>query len=319
MSRKLNPSYVSPHDLSPLEEREGELRSASGDTYPVVDGIARFAESGYAAAFGNQWIRFARTQLDSHTGRPVSRERLLRILGGGFEPVAGKRVLEVGSGAGRFTEILAEHAAELYTLDMSNAIEANRRNNGNRANIRFAQASVYELPFADDSFDAAICIGMIQHTPDPARTLAGLARKVRPGGLVAVDFYRLRLSFLTRFGLNLARLLLRGLPPDRSFAAVTRLYELFEPIHRRFGRSLIGYLLLTRLSPIVTYYHRKDFGLSENDLRDWGYLDTHDSLTDRYKHLFTIARVRRLCEACGLRPVRLEPGGNGIELLARRE
>lgn len=310
--------FISPRSGSELT-REGEfLRSPAGEAIPIVSGIPRFTPSDYAGGFGLQWNHFAKTQLDSFTGTTISRDRLCRVLGGTFDRVAGRRVLEVGAGAGRFTEILAQYAREVQALDLSTAIDANRANNQRFANVGFAQASVFELPFPEGWFDLAVCLGVIQHTPDPAAALRCLAGKVKKGGFVAVDFYRLRLSFLTRFGLLIARRLVSARDPESAFRAVTRLYDLFEPLHRRFARSLLSYLLIGRISPIVTYYHRKDWNLSEELLREWGYLDTHDFLTDRYKFLFTVSKVKKMCAACGLRPIRLALGGNGIELLAER-
>jgi len=299
--------------------RDGELlRSTAGETVPIVSGIPRFTGSSYAGNYGIQWNHFAKTQLDSHTGTTISRDRLCRVLGGNFDRVAGRRVLEAGAGAGRFTEILAHHARELQVTDLSTAIDANRANNQRFANVAFAQADIFDLPFPDESFDGAVCLGVLQSTPDPAGALRSLSRKVRKGGFVAVDFYRLRLSYLTRFGLVLAHQLIRYRKPESAFHAVTRLYALLEPFHRRFARTLPSYLVISRLSPIVTYYHRKDWGLSEALCREWGYLDTHDSLADRYKYLLTRRQVRRMCDACGLHIVRLALGGNGIELLAER-
>src|SRR5919199_188951 len=70
-----------------------------GCRVPVVNGIPRFVDSSnYASAFGLQWNRFRRTQLDSYTGTTISRDRLAGALGGPPDVVSGKRV--VGGGLG---------------------------------------------------------------------------------------------------------------------------------------------------------------------------------------------------------------------------
>jgi SAM-dependent methyltransferase len=43
-----------------------------------------------------------------------------------------------------------------------------------------------KLPFDDDAFDSGISFEVLEHTPDPARLLAELARVVKPGGTVVV-------------------------------------------------------------------------------------------------------------------------------------
>ena len=68
-----NFSNVLAPDGSPLAREGDALVSASGEQFPIVQGIPRFVSSeNYAAAFGDQWNRFPRTQLDSHTGLPIT-------------------------------------------------------------------------------------------------------------------------------------------------------------------------------------------------------------------------------------------------------
>src|SRR5690348_8374875 len=86
---------------------DAELRCKTCQaTYAIKRGIPRFVDSdNYAQSFGFQWNRYAKTQLDSHTGRPISRNRLFETTRWP-EDLSGQLVLEAGCGAGRFTEIL---------------------------------------------------------------------------------------------------------------------------------------------------------------------------------------------------------------------
>jgi cyclopropane fatty-acyl-phospholipid synthase-like methyltransferase len=78
------------------------------------------------------------------------------------EDLTGKNILEVGSGAGRFTQIILDHTnANLYSVDYSNAVEANYKNNGPHQRLQLFQASIYEMPFAKAQFDKVICIGVL--------------------------------------------------------------------------------------------------------------------------------------------------------------
>ena len=94
------------------------------------NGIPRFvADDGYAESFGEQWNRWRRVQLDSVTGKPLSRARLFE--GTRWpEDLAGETVLEVGCGAGRFTEVLLDAGAEVWAVDASSAVDAARANLG---------------------------------------------------------------------------------------------------------------------------------------------------------------------------------------------
>ena len=54
-----------------------------------------------------------------------------------------------------------------------------------RSSRSFRSAGAQELPFADNSFDAAIMALVISFVPDPVKAVAEMARVVRPGGMVA--------------------------------------------------------------------------------------------------------------------------------------
>ena len=76
---------------------------------PIVDYIPRFhIDHGYVENWSIQWNQFRKTQLDSYTGYPHTGNRFWNNTKWKPEELAGKWVLEVGSGAGRFTEVLLE-------------------------------------------------------------------------------------------------------------------------------------------------------------------------------------------------------------------
>ena len=101
----------------------------------------------------------------------------------------GMRLLDAGCGPGSITVGLARHVApgEVVGVDAEPSVLAIARERGAGVpNLRFERASVYDLPHAADSFDAAYAHQLLQHLADPPAALRELARVVRPGGLVAV-------------------------------------------------------------------------------------------------------------------------------------
>src|SRR5262245_62171932 len=89
---------------------EGRLTDrASGTQHPIVNGIPRFVPAeNYAANFGLQWNKFRSTQLDSATGLSFTFNSFWNNTRWKPRELYGKTVLEAGSGAGRFTEVLLE-------------------------------------------------------------------------------------------------------------------------------------------------------------------------------------------------------------------
>ena len=305
--------------------QDGTLRASCGCRFPVRSGIPRFVwEDTYADAFGLQWNNYRTTQLDSHTGVSISKDRLSRCVGCRLEDLRGASVLEVGCGAGRFTEVLLNAGASVFAVDLSSAVEANYANCGAAPGHFVCQADVLSLPVAPASFDLVIALGMIQHTPSPEGAIEALANSVRPGGLVVVDHYlplprvKRLLRAVTLRGI-LRQLLIR-LPPRTSLRATDALVHALLPVHRMLWRhgpvaDRVRAVWL-RLSPLFDYY--ESYPELGEHLAEWALLDTHDGLTDHYKHGRTPSELAEALRAAGLDVIDSRIGGNGAEARARR-
>lgn len=97
----------------------------------------------------------------------------------------GQRVLDVGCGPGALTaELVTRLGADaVAAVDPSEPfVEAARlRNPG--VDVRRAPAE--ELPFGDDTFDAALAQLVVHFMSDPVAGIAEMARVTRPGGVIA--------------------------------------------------------------------------------------------------------------------------------------
>ena len=313
--------------MQPLRASNGDelqnsdaLVCSQGCRVPIVGGIPRFVGTeNYATAFGLQWNAFRKTQLDSYTGTTISRDRLTRCLGGSLDIVRGKSVLEAGCGAGRFTEVLLGAGGRVFACDLSEAVEANYENCAHWPNYFVCQADIQQLPLALNSFDIVLCLGVIQHTPDPEVTIATLARYVKPGGTLVIDHYARNYAYtLSR---RLLRPLLIRLPPLLAQKAAFALARALLPVHKMLWskRRGIGRLrtYLSKISPLVDYYGAYP-ELDDKLLSEWAILDTHDMLTDHYKHFRSLEEIKKCLASCGLVEIKVREGGNGIEARAFR-
>ena len=313
---------VDPEAWAPLRLLDdATLVGDSGSRYPIVKGIPRFVpEDNYAQAFGKQWNRFPKTQLDSHTGLSLSEDRLARCMRGGLSDLRGQLVLEAGSGAGRFTELLLRHGAVVHSFDYSNAVEANAQNNGSHPDLTLVQADIRKIPFSRASYDYVVCLGVLQHTPDPEGSIRCLWEMVKPGGALVIDHYRRKFRNYLPPPLGVAGIVYRPiilkLPTERQFPVVKKIVDFWFPIMWRFKNSKLAQFVLSRFSPVVMYYPH--FGLRDRDMYyEWMLLDTHDAMTDVYKHRRTVGQLRRLLKK--LSPdVIVTAGGNGVEAFCKK-
>src|ERR1051325_11260500 len=113
------------------EIKPGELMAADSQIYPIKNFIPRFVlYDSYTASFGEQWNRYRGTQIDKFNGTTLSRDRFFSSTNWSEAELKGQRVLEVGCGAGRFTQVLLDAGAHLCSMDYSSAVDACWANNG---------------------------------------------------------------------------------------------------------------------------------------------------------------------------------------------
>ena len=147
--------------------------------------------------------------LDSDLRRRIQPPDLI-IAHAGIEE--GMSVLDLGCGPGAFTVPIARAVGprgKVYAVDVQPAmierleVKLARPENADIANVETGLASAYELPFGDDSLDAASLVGVLDEIPDQARALKELRRVLKLGGILAVSEHLVDPDF--RFSSTTAR------------------------------------------------------------------------------------------------------------------
>ena len=149
--------------------------------------------------------------------------------------VAGMRVLDVGTGAGDAAARAAARGAEATGVDVAAAmVEIATERHGA---LSFVQASINDLPFAAEAFDAAVGNHVIQHVGEPERAARELARVLAPGGRVALSTWDLpeRSPF---FAVLLGAIADAGVPPPSDVPAGPSFFQFAD--EAAFGALLVG-------------------------------------------------------------------------------
>lgn len=207
MKREYLSFMCCPECQSPLvvngEENENQVietgsikcvNNECGRTYPIINAVPRFVTYGkYANSFGQQWRSFAKTQLDGAQTKD-SQVRWDSEVTWNAEDLAGKNIIEFGSGAGRFIDVVSKLGVKLAIgIDITDAVDASQKNLGKRGNCFFIQADFFKLPIKQSSMDFGYSLGVLHHTPDPEKAFYQLVNVVRKDGGVALGVYDISL------------------------------------------------------------------------------------------------------------------------------
>src|SRR5437870_12567520 len=106
--------------------------------------------------------------------------------------IKGKKILEVGCGAGAHSALFKMHGAKVVALDLTVArvISAQRKLQLVRQGQGCAiQGDAENLPFEDNTFDIVYSFGVLHHTKDTEKAIGEVHRVLKPGGQAAVMLY----------------------------------------------------------------------------------------------------------------------------------
>jgi SAM-dependent methyltransferase len=236
-------------------------------TYPVTQGIPRFAGEPYVASFGRQWNRY-------DVARDEEDEAVFRVKTGINPPdLKDKLVLDAGCGGGRYSLLAGRHGARVVGVDLSAAVEKAAALCAGWPNVAIIQADLLDLPLAEAAFDVVFSIGVLHHSPDPRRAFARVAARVKPGGRLAVWLYRR--NTLPQEVLNTA---LR--------AVTTRLpTQVLEPLCA--GLGVLGGIPVVNqtLNKVANFSNHPDWTLRVCDSFDW--------YAPKYQSHHTTAELKR--------------------------
>ena len=142
---------------------------------------------------------------------------------------------------------------------------------------------------------------------------------LKPGGLLIFDHYTYGYpsSFIRQFLRNI----LLNISVERRFIFVNKITNTLWPLHVKLYKNshykTISKLrnIFLKISPIVDY-HDSYPQLNSELLFQWAFLDTHDTLTDKYKHLRSVEEIEKILESNGINKHEVYYAGNGVEARA---
>ena len=281
------------YEISNDKVKTGKLVCKSqrcNQVYKIKNFIPRFVDSPkYADSFGKQWNLFAKTQLDNN----ILNESQLRWnseIGWDKNDLQDKTIIEFGSGAGRFIDVVSKKGVELAVgIDVTSAVDAAQESFKDRKNVFFIQADVFNPPIKRNHFDFGYSIGVLHHTPDPEKAFRVLVSLLNKDGQVGLSLYEI--SLFERPNRNTVKQSLLELLWAINLLRV-EFFRLFTT--KLPNKLLINYCLY--FVPILHYlnkvpvirYLRYLFPSTcyRNMPVDWSMCDTYDSYATEICHMY---------------------------------
>ncbi|MGB0391643.1 MAG: class I SAM-dependent methyltransferase [Salibacteraceae bacterium] len=264
-------------------------------------------------SFGEEWLKF----------KSFSEEEIETAGSQYFDIVSDNLlkdaiVLDMGCGSGRWTKYIAPKVKFVEAIDPSEAVYSAHHLTKENKNVRITQAGVDCIPFKDESFDLAICLGVLHHIPDTQKALIDMVKKVKIGGSILLYlYYKLdNRGFLYRLIFKLAhvlRLVISSLPKSIkkltcdliSVIVYMPLVLLIRALYGMFGkRKWIAKIPLS-------YYSDKSFNIIRNDALD--------RFGTPLEQRFTQNEIEKMMHKAGLKNVVFSKGEPYWHMTGERE
>jgi SAM-dependent methyltransferase len=286
----------------------GVLRTPSGMEYPIVRGVPRFVKRElYASSFGFEWTRWPRVQFESeNVGRPMAGHTTRmwgRITGAVPDAdIAGKTIVDFGCGPGRFLDVVRRRGGLAVGIDLSAAVDAARINFEDDPDVLIVQGDLLNPPFRPGAFDGGFSIGVLHHTPAPAKGVHALVNSIREGGWVSCCVYP-KGEFYDFPSVRRIRRLHLALKPWIGY----RFALAYAHIAANHLAPMNQWLKLQGMSRLVKFIERHLLvSLSLPDVR-WRLLDVFDAITPDIASTHTGDEVEAWFEDAGCLNVRQTP------------
>jgi SAM-dependent methyltransferase len=179
--------------------------------------------------------------------------------------VRGRLIGDIGSSVGEISRGLANRGARMVCLDLT--LAALKRNREINPEAELFHGTALNLPFADETFDHTISIGVLMVTPDCRKGIKEVARVTAPGGTIVLFIYNYW-SYLNLL-YHLFKPVTKVVPLHSVPSGIVRLMqpfvkghlgiELDEPLLRR----LLGDKLWTPHATFHTLGQMKKWGAEE--------------------------------------------------------
>ena len=258
-------------------------------------------EKHYSETFFEEYKKYPKIQLDSFNKLNLNEERFYSNSKWDQKDLKDKNILEIGSGAGKFTEILIKSGCNLITTDSSDAIKINFKNNQKLDISRtvFIKTNANEIVFRNSVFDYVVLYGVLQNVDNQQKIIANCISQIKKGGKFTLDVTR-----ASKFNLHLInpkyfwRNITKRVSPKKVFKIINFLVPKYIKIDT-FLKKNFGFFgkIISKIFfpfPLINYFY---LPLSDEEKLNMSILDTFGALASTYDKPLTGKKLNDIIES----------------------
>lgn len=175
-------TYQCPTCKTPCIEKAGELRCKK-HTYTFTNSIIQFVQDENTQTWDHYWKRIPVYDNVLDVLRTIMNVQLRRYLEKKIAPAS--TTLEPGGGSAYVSAMLADKGHRSYAMDYASAPLRIAREQL-KSNAILVQGDLFNIPFADESFDLTFNNSTMEHFKNPLEGVTEMARVTKKGGYVFV-------------------------------------------------------------------------------------------------------------------------------------
>ena len=285
------------YNQAPLQVMAGKNREIA-----IFSTEGKNIDQHVVQSFGEEWLKFNDFSDEAIT---ESANEYFDILS---DQIINKNTyaIDIGCGTGRWTKFLTDKVGFIEAIDPSNAIFAADKLLGKIENVRLTKASTDNIPFADETFDFAMSIGVLHHIPDTQQAMMDCVKKIKRGGYFYCYLYhnleKMNWFFKKLFRISeVLRKIVSKLPsPSKRFVCDIFAVIIYMPfiLLARF-LIVLGFQETAKKMPL-SFYHNKSFFIIRND--------SLDKFGTSLEQRFSEKDVKELMTNCGLEDIVISEG-----------
>lgn len=287
----------------------------------IINEIPRFVSDfqNYAGNFGYQWNKWNSILSDARNSRSNDAKYKLLLARTRFDSfdTKGKSILECGCGGGDDTEVLLKFDfEEICSFDISSSVDRAKKYISD-SRVSFSQASIFQIPYAESSFDFVFCHRVLQHTPDPEGALISVAKMVKPHGVLFVHSYHDTPNYMRSYKYKY-RFITKRLPHQVIEKFLNYMAPSMHWLNKLISKHHFGRLFSRRFVPLE--YYKEYASFTEADIIELEKLVTFDALTPQFDKPMKWQTMKSIVEGLGfeIKYYNSNPAGSPIYLTAVR-